>query len=1720
MNLIQLKQGHVKRAAALVYILIFNFFTPIITLASTSQKSLSEIEFLEILSYIEANIDKISPKELEALQTLLEQHPTFRINKKTKINDQPNLPTKPAQQPNSNTTLGDTALTDLKSGQRNVAIGYDSGNSLKTGSDNIYIGSNQNDIFESSTTRIGNQGTQKSCYIAGITNASASGNVVLASSNGKIGTNGTATIPQALNVYGRTHLHGSDLTINGSIRSSDLYNRSVTGKSVMIDASGLIGSGIVVGGDGGSINTLDDLVAHETLTVNGSTSLLNNISISGSTTIQGKASIAGSTIITNAVTITGSVALAKNVYLPQTSSSTVGVILSNNNPVFHSYGTNNQFVGNLSGNFTTTGNNNVALGALSLQNTTSSNNTALGYRSLSANFDGYNNTGVGSNSLPRNTHGFENVGVGTNALFTNTIGFQNTAVGKDALYNNTSGYNNVALGISALQNNTTGYQNTGIGSASLTSNTTGYHNTGVGVYTLQYNTEGYRNTAHGSLSLTNNTTGYDNTAVGSSALRTNEDGFENTGVGIGALYTNSSGFQNTAVGSASLSMNSTGFHNVAVGAGALQRSTNAFQSTAVGTAALLNNTTGYQNTGVGAYVMQTTTSGYQNVGVGTAVLQTNTEGYQNTGVGTNALQVNTAGYQNTALGEAAMQNNTTGLQNTAIGAGALQLNTTGSNNTACGRVALLNNTTGNYNTAVGNLALLDNTTGSSNIAIGTSAMEGNTHGVRNIGIGINALNSNSTGNENIAIGSATLEHNTTGVRNIGIGYKSLSSGSVGNANVALGERSLCLAQGSNNIGIGAFGFGGDSLVTGSNNIIIGNTGSSTSNSTIYLGTNLTHTQCFIAGIRGQTVSGPAVLVNSSGKLGVATSSRHYKKDIVDLSEKVETLNNLHPVSFTYKDEAPGTQHFGLIAEEVAEVVPELVIANHNGQPETVAYHEFPALLIAGYQHQQQLIDRQQKAIDQLEKKSSAHEFNTALLSHLTRFNAVPFRSIDPTTAGNSALSSVEPERLTAQTPLLVVTTDAQELLTRAPGSSALALYEISSLHATNSSVFDSNLTVSGNVTIGGALNLTGATTLANLTTSNIASSTIASSGELNAYGASAIHNTFTVTGTTQVKALHATNSSVFDRNLTVSGKLILSSVSAGSGSTLGIDGSGNVITVTGGSSGPYVHATNTSSFDTNITVSGNIYLNDTTSPSSGTINFGTNGKRLMFYGNGNTFCGESSGNYTTSGSANTAYGWQSFQNITSGSDNTCFGWNALNAMTSAVNNTAFGNRTLQNCSTGGQNTAAGQAAMSENISGSSNCAFGQGALKNSTSGSHNVAIGRSTIGTTSPGDYNVGVGSSALNNSTGGHNIGIGHNGGLLLTSGGYNICIGNQGVAAESATIRLGNSTDHNKCYVAGIRGVTTGDTSRYPVIVDTNGQLGSATSLRMPNTTSFDSNITVSRNIYLADTTSSAIGSLNFGTGNKRLMFYGTANTFCGDASGNFSTTAKGCVGYGYQTLKSAASGDYNVAIGYNSLSALTSGNDNVAIGLDSGSSVNTGTHNIFIRNDGNDGDAGTIRLGNSSTHNKCFIAGIRGITTTNNDAIAALIDSNGQLGTVSSSRRYKDNIQDITDKTSGLASLRPVSFTYKQHASPKPSYGLIAEEVAEVYPELVIYKDNEPETVAYQNLPPLLLAGYQQQQKTIDTQQKTIQAHEDKISEQNDLLTSLLSRLKKLEGEIRHG
>ena len=245
------------------------------------------------------------------------------------------------------------------------------------------------------------------------------------------------------------------------------------------------------------------------------------------------------------------------------------------------------------------------------------------------------------------------------------------------------------------------------------------------------------------------------------------------------------------------------------------------------------------------------------------------------------------------------------------------------------------------------------------------------------------------------------------------------------------------------------------------------------------------------------------------------------------------------------------------------------------------------------------------------------------------------------------------------------------------------------------------------------------------------------------------------------------------------------------------------------------------------------------------------------------------------------------------------------------------------------------------------------------------------------------------------------------------------------------------------------------------------------------------------------------------------GIDNTAIGYAAAYGNTTGFLNVAVGLHALLTNAGGAANTAVGNRSLYNAT-GNLNIALGYEAGFNLTTGTYNVHIGNPGNTSDDKTIRIGDMAIQAKAFLAAVRGVSTGMNDAVNVVVDSNGQLGTISSSRDTKDDIADMSDASAGLRQLRPVTFHYKADQAaggPRLQYGLIAEEVAAVYPGMVATKDGKPETVMYQYLAPMLLNEYQKQQRTIEAQRAEIaelkETYTRELSELRGAVEALMAR-----------
>jgi hypothetical protein len=243
---------------------------------------------------------------------------------------------------------------------------------------------------------------------------------------------------------------------------------------------------------------------------------------------------------------------------------------------------------------------------------------------------------------------------------------------------------------------------------------------------------------------------------------------------------------------------------------------------------------------------------------------------------------------------------------------------------------------------------LSNTTGATNTANGAFALQNNNTGSDNTASGLQALNHNTTGDTNVAMGASALFNNTAGNNNTAIGFNALPN-NTGSGNVALGSGAgFALTTGNSNIDIGAAGVAGES-------------------GTLRIGQ--TQFQTFIAGIHGTTTGGAAipVLIDANSQLGTMSSSRRFKKEIRAMDQASKAILALKPVTFHYKSDTKDTPQFGLIAEEVAAVNPDLVVRDKNGEIYTVRYEAVNAMLLNEFLKEHRKVEEQEATITQLKK---------------------------------------------------------------------------------------------------------------------------------------------------------------------------------------------------------------------------------------------------------------------------------------------------------------------------------------------------------------------------------------------------------------------------------------------------------------------------------------------------------------------------------------------------------------------------------------------------------------------------------------------------------------------------------------------------------------------------------------------------------------------------------
>jgi uncharacterized coiled-coil protein SlyX len=382
-------------------------------------------------------------------------------------------------------------------------------------------------------------------------------------------------------------------------------------------------------------------------------------------------------------------------------------------------------------------------------------------------------------------------------------------------------------------------------------------------------------------------------------------------------------------------------------------------------------------------------------------------------------------------------------------------------------------------------------------------------------------------------------------------------------------------------------------------------------------------------------------------------------------------------------------------------------------------------------------------------------------------------------------------------------------------------------------------------------------------------------------------------------------------------------------------------------------------------------------------------------------------------------------------------------------------------------------------------AEGDNALKSLTSGAANTAIGNFALFGVTTGNANTAVGAVALDLNNGDDNTAVGTAALLLNTTGDNNTA---NGVAALET-----NSTGNNNTA-----------NGAFALFSNTEG----------------NANTGVGRDALLGNTTGSFNTALGHGTlvnnlasdNNTAVGFFAlhdnvaARNTAVGQQALDVNTIGAGNVAVGFHSLFNNLIGGGNVAIGTEALLNSTAG-FNIAIGAQAGSAITTAHDVTAINSPGAD------------VNDSTFIGNIRGVTTDLNDAQTVLIDSAGQLGTINSSRRFKTDIKSMDKASESILALKPVSFRYKVHRDGPAQFGLIAEDVAEVNCDLVIYdSDGKPQTVRYEAVNAMLLNEFLKAHNKMEAQDATIAELKSTVAQQQKGMEALTEQVHKVSAQMQ--
>jgi trimeric autotransporter adhesin len=1312
---------------------------------------------------------------------------------------------------------------------------------------------------------------------------------------------------------------------------------------------------------------------------------------------------------------------------------------------------------------------------------------------VSTNIDGNNNIFTGSNP---NATGSNNTGYGTDALASLTTGNNNSAFGADTLDNLTSGSCNNGLGFNALGSATTGNNNIGIGCNALDSVVTGSNNIGIG-----HNVDTSAGANHVTL------IGIDITGSVPRGLYFNT-GLATPSSGDIVIYDTTSGQMGpSSVLEASVvdgnnnvftgtSPNTTGVNNSGFGYDALNALTSGSCNNALGYHSLYNLTTGTANVAIGCNALDSIVSGSNNIGIGhnvdsvagadhvtiigSGITGSITRGlYFNTGLASNAsVQLLTYNPSTGQVGPNALISvpvvdannnlftgsspNATGSNNTGYGDNALASLTTGNNNSAFGANALDNLTSGSCNNAFGFNSLGTLTTGTANVAIGCNALDSVITGSNNIGIGHNVdsvggadhvtlIGSGITGSvarglyfntglANVITGNYVRYNTSTGQ----LGPDPAPIGLVSDVNGNLIADETPSVTGSNNTGIGAGAL--SVLTTGNNNSAFGrdalNVNTIGINNTAIGSDSLSSNT---SGGNNVAVGFQALNANTTGSTNTAVGNLALGSNISGSSNVAVGMNTLNANTF-------GMHNVG--------VGMNALLNNTTGSANVAVGRS--------------ALDINTTGINNTAVGYGSLGANTTGTGNV----AVGFQAGDFIVTGVNNIAIGSNANMSAGADHIVV------IGSGITGSIARGLYFNTGLASNASSTIVTYNTSTGqmgpnaslavpavdgnnNLIVGSAPSVTGSNNtgygdnvLASLTTGNNNSAFGAdaldalTSGTCNSgFGFNSLGSV--TTGTANV----AIGCNALDSIITGSNNI-------GIGFNVDSVGGADYVTLIGsGITGNIARGLYFNTGLANVTT-GNYVRYNTSTGQLGPDPAPISGSGIPCDAFDNVFQEIPAGFAT--GTGNTAYGCGALSSLISGSTNLAIGNNALSSLVTGISvaignavllnatagvNCGIGSAVLGNLTTGSGNICAGFSCCSDLLTGNSNIAFGTFCLDNSLNASENVLLGRNLLNINNVNFRNIVIGNdiTPLTSVYVHENIAIGSELLTNLSTGYRNIAIGSSDLATNYGSVLTHNIGIGHDILVYGDTGVVIGRNSGVSTL------------------SAFTDYITIGHMAYIA--------------GNNAL------------AIGNTVTAGSAGVAIGY--LTSTTNADSAVAIGRNA-TAFLNGDSSVVIGLNSSSSANNG---VAIGTGATTTATGSIAIGfgaNATSSNGLYFS--TGLATVSSVSVE-YDTTTGQMGPISSSRRYKTDIVDTSIDTSKVLELNPVDFTWTTESqNGKKDFGLIAEDVNSLLPEIVP-KDVEGNCIAvqYDKLGVLLIPEVKRLRSRIEQLESTLEAV---LSKLNDL------------------